>query len=345
VINPPHLSIIIVNWKSQAFIRQCLASIYANAGTEIYEILIVDNASYDDCEQMLKSEFPQVIFIQSELNLGFAGANNLAFLISSGRNVLFLNPDTEIQGAALQRLVSGLESIPEAGLVGARLLNSDNSLQTTCVTAIPSIFNQTFNFDHLRRIFPKWRVWGMQALFEINEKTVQVEAISGACMLARREVIERVGGFSIDYFMYAEDMDLCVKIAKTGCNIYFVPEAAIVHHGGGSSSSREESNFSNVMQRESLNQFFLLHRGPTYAFLYRVSIAVISVFRILILTSASPISITPHGYRTVSRALSKWCSILIWTLGMTRWAKYELRTRAKSTLLTASGLENKTHGF
>jgi N-acetylglucosaminyl-diphospho-decaprenol L-rhamnosyltransferase len=320
-MNTLDLSIIIINWKSKAFVKQCLASICANADAVSYEVLVVDNASYDGCEQMLKSDFPRVSFIQSEQNLGFAGANNLAFGLSRGRNVLFLNPDTEIQGAAIQKLLSGLESIPEAGMVGARLLNSDISLQTTCVTAVPSILNQTLNSDYLRRIFPKWKVWGMQVLFEKSENPVQVEAISGACMLARRGVIERVGGFSMDYFMYAEDMDLCVKIAKIGRNIYFVPDAIIVHHGGGSSSSREESNFSNIMQRESLIRFLVLHRGRPYASVYRFSIIFISVLRILLLAMASPISITPHGYRVLSRALSKWCSILIWSLGLTRWAK------------------------
>ena len=318
-MNPLDLSIIIVNWKSQAFVRQCLASICANAGAIAYEIFVVDNASYDGCEQMLKSEFPQVIFIQSEQNLGFAGANNLAFGLSNGRNVLFLNPDTEIQGAAIQKLIISLESIPDAGMVGAHLLNSDFSLQTTCITAAPSILNQTLNSNYLQRIFPKWKIWGMQALFEENEKPVQIEAISGACMLARRGVIERVGCFSKDYFMYAEDMDLCVKIAKTGWNIYFVPNAMIVHHGGGSSSSREESNFSNVMQQESLIRFFTLHRGRLYAALYRSSIVFISICRILLLAMASPISITPHGYRALSGAVSKWCSILGWSLSMTRW--------------------------
>src|SRR4051812_35884047 len=103
------LSIIIVNWKSVDFTRQCLASITAGAGDLNYEVIIIDNASWDGCGEMIRSEFPEVIFIQSNQNLGFAGANNLAFTRSRGRNVMFLNPDTEIQGLALQRLLSALE--------------------------------------------------------------------------------------------------------------------------------------------------------------------------------------------------------------------------------------------
>jgi GT2 family glycosyltransferase len=318
-MNSLDLSIIIINWKSQAFVRQCLVSICENAGDLAHEILVVDNASFDGCEEMVKSKFPRVIFIQSEQNLGFAGANNLAYSQSRGQNVLFLNPDTEIQGTAIQKLIAGLKSMPETGMVGAHLLNSDRSLQTTCITAVPSILNQTLNSNHLRKAFPKWRMWGMQPLFVENEEPVQVEAISGACMLARREVIDRVGGFSTDYFMYAEDMDLCLKIAQAGWKIYYVPDALIIHHAGGSSSSREENDFSNIMLRASLVRFFVLHRGRLYAALYRLSIGFMSAFRVLLLVMAFPVLIRPGGRRCLSRAVSKWCRILIWSLGLTRW--------------------------
>src|SRR5579862_5248258 len=108
------VSIIIVNWKSVAFTRLCLASVYANSEGLTYEIIVVDNASYDVCEEMVKSEFPSTIFVQSTRNLGFAAANNLAFAQCHGQYVLFLNPDTEIQSHAVQNLVLTLKSIPQA---------------------------------------------------------------------------------------------------------------------------------------------------------------------------------------------------------------------------------------
>src|ERR1700692_2251866 len=138
-----------------AFTRQCLASIYANAAGLSCEVIVVDNASNDGCEGMIRSEFPQAIFVQSAKNIVFAGANNLAFAQSRGRNIFFLNPDTEVQGPALLSLVSSLESLPQAGMVGARLLNSDFSLQTTCVVALPSILNQALSSNYLRKTFPK----------------------------------------------------------------------------------------------------------------------------------------------------------------------------------------------
>jgi len=185
---------------------------------------------------------------------------------------------------------------------------------------MPGILNQTLNSRYLRRAFPRWEIWGMRALFENNTAPVPVEAISGACMLARREVIHRVGGFRTDYFMYAEDMDLCVTIAQAGWKIYYVPDAAIVHHAGGSSASREESNFSNIMLRQSVIRFFRLYRGPFYAMLYRTVLAVVSVLRILALLISCPILIQRWSYRGVSLALKKWFSIFLWSLGITRWA-------------------------
>jgi N-acetylglucosaminyl-diphospho-decaprenol L-rhamnosyltransferase len=314
------LSIIIINWNSRSFVRACLASIREHAGALKHEVIVVDNASYDGCGQMVKSEFPQVIFIQSDHNLGFARSNNLAFAHSCGQSVLFLNPDTEVHTAALQQLVAALHSIPAAGMVGAHILNSDLSLQTTCVTALPSILNQALSSRYLRQTFPKWRIWGMRPLLENPKNPVPVEAISGACMMARREVIEQVGGFSTDYFMYSEDMDLCVKIARGGWKIYYVPDATIVHHAAGSSSSRQESNFSSIMLRESALRFMELHQGRPYALWYRSSMAFAATCRILLLIVAFPVAIRSTGRRFLAHAFSKWYDILLWSLGFTRWA-------------------------
>ncbi|WP_348266543.1 glycosyltransferase family 2 protein [Edaphobacter paludis] len=315
-MNSPDLSIIIINWKSRDFVGQCLATLFGNNTTLIYEVIVVDNASFDGIAGMLASEFPQVTFIQCEHNLGFAGANNLAFARSRGRNVLFLNPDTEIVGDAIQVLVSTLERLPDAGMVGARLLNSDLSLQTTCVTSVPGLLNQTLNSHHLRTAFPRWKLWGMRALFESSKQPVQVQAISGACMLARRGVLNRVGAFSTQYFMYAEDMDLCVKITQAGSAIYYVPEASIIHHGGGSSARRQESDFSSLMIRESLMRFFALHRGRAYAASYRASLVVASALRILFLLIVFPILFNRRGFSGAVQPLRKWFNIFLWSVGL-----------------------------
>lgn len=330
-MDSPDLSIIIVNWKSRDFVRECLATLFRNNATLIYEVLVVDNASFDGIAEMLASEFPQATFIQCENNVGFAGANNLAFGCSRGRNILFLNPDTEVIGSAIQTLVSALELLPDAGIVGARLLNSDLSLQTTCVTSAPGLLNQTLNSDLLRTAFPKWKLWGMRALFESSKDPVQVEAISGACMLARRSVLNRVGAFSTQYFMYAEDMDLCVKISRAGSAIYYVPEASVIHHAGGSSAQCQESDFSSLVLRESLMRFFMLHRGRTYAALYRTSLVFASALRVFFLLIAFPILLNRRGFPRASQPLRKWFNIFLWSAGLRPSAMPGLREQPRSS--------------
>jgi GT2 family glycosyltransferase len=267
---------------------------------------------------MLEGKFPEVIFVQSAENLGFARANNSAYRQSQGRNVLFLNPDTEIQGSAIQKLIDALESMPDAGMVGAKLLNSDNTVQTTCITSLPSILNQALASDCLRRRFPDWQLWGMRPLYMRQQDVAVVEAISGACMMIKRDLLEEVGCFTPDYFMYAEDMDLCAKIRQTGSKIYYISEAVIVHHGGGS-SSHSESNFSSVMQRESLSKFFELHRGKPYSFMYRVSTAVVSICRMALIFGSFPVTVCFKGYKFWSTRTRKWSAILCWSLNVSRW--------------------------
>src|SRR5438093_1553246 len=109
----------------------CLESIYATTRGISFEVVVVDNASFDGCEQMIRSEFPLVQFVQSQANLGFARGNNLGFGHSTGRILLFLNPDTEVIGPALARMVACVESVPDVGVVGSKLLNSDLSVQTS----------------------------------------------------------------------------------------------------------------------------------------------------------------------------------------------------------------------
>jgi N-acetylglucosaminyl-diphospho-decaprenol L-rhamnosyltransferase len=314
---PPEVSIIIVNWRSREYVRACLESIAQTSGRDSYEVLVVDNDSGDGCGAMLQAQFPHVRYIQSTTNLGFARANNLAAAESRGRYILFLNPDTEICAGAIETLVAALDAHPEAGMVGARLLNTDRTLQTTCVTAVPNILNQTLNLGWLRSTFPMWGIWGMRALYRADRTPSAVEAISGACMMVRREVVEHVRGFSTDYFMYAEDMDLCVKVARAGHVILYVPKAEIVHHAGGSSSKRQESHFSSIVTRESVMHFFTLHRGPAYARASRVVMALVCAIRLSVLALALPVVLHPRGARFFRRAWTKWSSILVWCFGWT----------------------------
>lgn len=313
------LSIIIVNWKSKDYLRKCVASIFAETSGLDFEVVVIDSASFDGADEMLAREFPPVRFIQSQENLGFSKANNVAFQASIGDAVLFLNPDTELVGAAINRLHAALQELPKVGIVGARLLNTDGSLQTSCVQAFPTILNQLLNAEALRRLTPEAKLWGMQALFSSEQKPLPVEMISGACMMMRRDVFERIGQFSLDYFMYAEDTDLCFKSKKLGLTNYYVGDAVVVHHGGGS-SQQARSNFANVMVFESNSRFLRKWRGSVYSQCYRLAMSGVALVRVLGLVLLSPILLVAKGLARWKSACSKWLAIFRWGVGLWRWS-------------------------
>jgi len=189
-------------------------SILAGTRDLDYEIIVIDSASFDGCSEMVCKEYPQVRFIQSRENLGFSRANNLAFQIATGEFVLFLNPDTEIVGPAIQVLHSALKSLPKRRSHWWQIAELRRNASTSCVQAFPTILNQVLSAAVLRRWIPRSRLWGMQALFSGCNQYSEVDMISGACLMMRRSVFERIGLFSTEYFMYAEDVDLCYKSRK-----------------------------------------------------------------------------------------------------------------------------------
>jgi len=312
------LSIIIVNWNSAGYVRQCVQAIQLNPPACAYEIVVVDSGSFDECGQMLGREFPAVRFVQSQLNIGFAAANNLGAAQSHGRVLLFLNPDTEVVGNALDRLLATLNRLPDAGLVGARLLNSDRSLQTSCVQSFPTVLNQVLDAEWLRRISPSSPLWGMGALFDETQNPSPVEVISGACIMMKRSTFQFVSGFDERYFMYSEDLDLCWRVRQAGFDCLFVPDAQIVHHGGGSSGSAR-SMFSNVMTRESVFRFLKFHRGRPCALGYRLAMGASSLFRLPLIALVNGTK-RLNGTKNTNGSFGKWFAILRWSVGLESWA-------------------------
>lgn len=308
------LSIIIVNWRSCEYLKRCMDSIYTHPPTVRFEIIVIDNASFDGSDQMLAARFPSVHFIQSKVNLGFSGANNLAARQSKGQWLLFLNPDTEVLDEAIDALKTCLDQNPLAACAGAKLLNSDGTIQTSCIQPFPTLLNQALDSEILQRAFPSWSLWGQKPLRDRQEVPVRVDAISGACILIRREVFFSVGGFDEGYFMYSEDVDLSFRVQKAGYSTLYVPSAAVVHHGGCSSSEQPETAFASVTMRESKRRFLERYRGRRYATLYRVEMGLIGVLRCAILVFGL-LAAPPTLRKAVARSIRKWAAIVRWSVG------------------------------
>ena len=313
------VSVIIVNWNSPDYVRKCLASIFANTDGIAFEVIVVDSGSFDGCGKMIERDFPQVKFVQSNENIGFAKSNNLAFRHSTGDYLLFLNPDTEVVGPAIRTLFEHVRNLPRAGAVGCKLLNSDRSLQTSCIQSFPTIANQILDSESLRQVFPKSPLWGMAPLFSGVEKPLEAEAISGACIMMKRQVFEDAGFFSTDYFMYAEDIDLCYKTKQKDYVNYFVSAANVVHHGDGS-VRKAKTNFATVMAVESLWRFFRKHRGPAYAWAYRQAILLAAMGRLSMLGCKRLFQTLLAGRKGTCSSTAKWQAIFRWAAGLERWA-------------------------
>jgi GT2 family glycosyltransferase len=319
------LSVLIVNWNSAAYVRECVKTLLAHTKRTSLDIVVVDNASFDSCGRMLADEYPAVSFVQSDRNLGFGGANNLAAQRAKASTLLFLNPDTEVHDGAIDRLFAHLQRLPSAGVMGCRLLNTDGSLQTSCVQAIPTVWNQAIDADILRRLFPRASVWGTQAFLKNGSVPVEVEAVSGACMLMRREVFEAVGGFSPVFFMYGEDLDLCDRIRRAGFPNFYVGDCEIIHHGGG--SSRHVRTFSVVMLRESVSLLLRRTGGPLASAAYRAGLIVMACVRLILLTLLAPVFWLRRGVASWKNAWLKWAAILGWGLGIDRRAHRALQAQ------------------
>jgi hypothetical protein len=262
-----------------------------------------------------------VQFVQNNQNLGFAKANNKAFPFSKGKSLLFLNPDTEVEDNSIVVLYKRLNSLPDAGIVGAKLLNSDRSIQTSCIQSFPDILNQLIDMEVLRKRFPRWKLWGMSSLINDVSMPSEVESVSGACLMIKREVFEKVGLFSNDFFMYSEDIDLCFKVRQRGLKNFYIPDAIVVHHGGTSSAQSNVSTFSSVMQVESLCRFFRKTRSETYCYQYRLALFASSVIRLAFLFPALHLYKRRGETHWIQGAIQKWEARLRWTLGLERWSK------------------------
>ena len=309
------LSIIIVNWNSKDYLQKCIASILSSKIEATFEIVVIDGGSFDGSGEMLKQCYPQVKFLQSDKNVGFAKANNMAFKSSSGSHILFLNPDTEVVVPAIDILFDQMQKLSGAGAIGCRLLNADASVQTSCVQSFPTILNQLLNSEFLRTLFPKSRLWGMTSLFGVSNEPAEVEVLSGACIMMRRSLFEQIGQFSEDYFMYAEDMDLCYKVRQAGYENYYIPNATVFHFGGGSTQQRP-SDFAVVMMRASVCRFLRKTRGEMYGSGYRYSMLISAIGRIVCLLVLLPLYLVSGRLASWKSSARKWWAISVWSMGL-----------------------------
>jgi GT2 family glycosyltransferase len=232
------------------------------------EVIIVDNGSSDDTITMLNREFPATRLIQNDSNDGFSRPINQALRLSQGQYMLILNPDTIIFPGAINELVGYLESHPDVGICGPKVLNRDGSLQKACRRGVSRPWAAFSYFSGLSSLFPRSKFFGGYLLNYLDENQVhEVDGVSGSCMLIRRQVVQQIGYLDEQFFAYQEDADYCFQAKKAGWKIVFLPTAEIIHFGG-QGGSRVQPYRSIYQWHRSYFLYYRKNLARDYIFLF-----------------------------------------------------------------------------
>ncbi|WP_270546432.1 glycosyltransferase family 2 protein [Butyricimonas paravirosa] len=230
------VSIIIVSYNTREFLRECLYSLFEKTKSLSFEVIVVDNESSDGSVQMIQELFPQVTILNSGENVGFGRANNIGIKEAQGRNVFLLNPDTILLNNAIKILSDFLDSHDEVAVCGGNLYNVDKEPTHSFLRYLPSVFGELDQLTGYK--LSKW-CYGKSFEFNHNNRPLHVGYITGADMMIKKIVLDEVGCFDPDFFMYFEETELTYRIRKAGYKIMSVPEACIVHLEGKSHSLKE----------------------------------------------------------------------------------------------------------
>ncbi len=259
------ISIIIVNYNTADLLAPCLNSVVPRSDLGL-EVIVVDNASQDDSSAMVSRDFPWVKLIANESNAGFARANNQALKVSNGEYIYFLNPDTVVQPGAFDAMIGFMESHRDVGLAGTRILNPNGSVQSS-----------------VERRYPGEK----RAQKDLRGLPGDIAWVLGASMVARRAIVEELGGFDEGFFLYGEEQDLCLRIRKAGWKIGFITDAVVVHWGGQSErTTATEDLWKKKFTAESL--FYRKHYSKRSILRIHRANAVQALWRIISLRLTLP---------------------------------------------------------
>jgi len=229
------ISIVIVSFNTRDVLRDCLLSVYREASSLHVQVIVVDNGSTDGSPEMLEQEFPDVELVRSAVNLGFGRANNLGFESARGRYIVLLNSDAFLTEGSLERSVAHMDATPRAGLGGGRLTGRDGSWQPSA-RMFPSVFSDLIVFSGLAARFPRSRFFGHADRTWANEmEAAEVDWVPGAFSIIRAEALAAAGHFDPRFFLYYEEVDLCMRFKRSGYSIWYWPDISIIHIGGESS--------------------------------------------------------------------------------------------------------------
>jgi GT2 family glycosyltransferase len=252
------VTVIIVSWNCRDRLDDCLRSIEQAPDQVSREVVIVDNGSQDGTPEHVRKHWPQVRLVALPRNHGFGAANNVGFASAAGDYILVLNPDTRILPGMLTTMLDTLRADPSIGCVGARHYNPDMSLQWS-MDDFPSLLNESIHYcdvyrlpflrGWLRRKYPRW---------SDHDEPRDVDWVNGACMMVPRAVYAATGGFDDYFFLFAEELDWCLRIWRAGWRVRFLPAAGLIHDLGGTFDPRDWRRL--VLLYQSSLRYYRRHR-------------------------------------------------------------------------------------
>jgi GT2 family glycosyltransferase len=261
------VSVVVVSFNTRDVLRECLFSVYRERGSLLVQVIVVDNGSVDGSPDMVEREFPEVELIRSEANLGFGPANNLGIGSARGRYIVLLNSDAFLTEGALRLSVAHMNDDPSTGLGGGRLIGRDGSWQPSS-RMFPTVLSDLIVLSGLAAKFPRSRFFGRADRTWADEmEPAEVDWVPGAYSIIRSDVLATTGLFDPRFFLYYEEVDLCMRIRQKGYSIWYWPDIAVVHIGGESSRqvrslemSRSGSQLS-LWRMRSMLLYYRKHHG------------------------------------------------------------------------------------
>lgn len=254
-------SIVIVNYRVKDLLKECLNSVLSSKDKMDNEIIVIDNNSEDGSVELLKREFPQVRLIENHQNRGFSFACNQGIKKSSGRYILFLNPDTIFPVTGFEKMIDFMDSIAKAGICGPKMVDPQGNLLYSCRSFPTFLTSISSSQSLLERLFPKNPLSRRYLLKDLNHSQIQeVDWVSGSCLLAKKEMLDQVGFLDEDFFIYAEDVDLCYRSRKADWRVFYFPGVTFVHQVGQSTS--QDRLKSQLEHHKSMWIFYKKHFHP-----------------------------------------------------------------------------------
>jgi GT2 family glycosyltransferase len=271
------LSVVIVNWRTRDLLHACLRSLREAMGERLEageaELIVVENASGDGSAEMVAAEFPEARLIVNEENRGYAAANNQGIAAARGRDVMLLNPDTEVPREAVERLEACLRERPRCGAAAPMLVHPDGRPQPS-LRGFPTPLALLGAVTGLARLAPAGSALAGYRPRSLPATAMPVEQPMTSCLLLRGEALREVGGFDETFPIFFNDVDLCWRLREAGWEIWFVPEARVVHHLGA--STRQVRMAMLWESHRGLHRYYRKHyRGRIAAPLYGLAIAAI----------------------------------------------------------------------